>query len=224
MKKLLFLSLGLTLFSTSVTQAMIQQTTDLHKAILDKDYDLVTTLLLSLDQLPAEYKNDYLNARDDNYETALLIAADHNLESIARLLMTAGADLEIPGRHPGQRPLHRAVAFNYEKMVKLLVEHNADIGAEEYLCKRTPLHIAAHQASLAIVIMLIKEALNKNKRNLLFKEDIHKRDLVKFAQEGQEKSLLKEGVRDFLEILYQFKDNEHMLKKYLDVLEAYKKS
>ena len=110
------------------------------------------------------------NVMSNDGTTPLYFAAEGGRFSITRMLLDAGADVNL-GRKDGWKPIHGSV-FNYHaKVTKLLVQHGADINlANAELKNYTPLHIAVStkRPNLKIIATLVGEdsielgAKNKN--------------------------------------------------------------
>jgi ankyrin repeat protein len=78
---------------------------------------------------------------------ALAIAAQLGHVEVARLLLDAGEDpnrYNPKGHHAHATPLHQAVCFGHEPMVRLLVERGARLDTPDTFYKSTPLGWAEH--------------------------------------------------------------------------------
>ena len=94
---------------------------------------------------------------------SLLEALTNGDSKLAKQRIKAGDDLHTRNL-AGQTPLHLAVISRQKKVVKLLIEHNADVNAEDAVAADTPLHEAAgtdHQ----ILKLLIEHGADLHKRN-----------------------------------------------------------
>ncbi|XP_077510441.1 rabankyrin-5 isoform X1 [Amblyomma americanum] len=110
------------------------------------------------------------------YQTLLHRAIDENNDSVACFLIRSGCDLNSPRRpgphgegdeeaFDGQTPLHLSCAWSLEPVVQTLIEHNADVNAQDAEGK-TPLHIAiTNQNSVIISLLLAHPAINLSLRD-----------------------------------------------------------
>ncbi len=78
--------------------------------------------------------------------TSLTYAARDGLTAEARLLLEAGADVELPEAN-GIRPLLMALLNNQLDVARLLLEHGADVNADDFW-GRTPLFAAVEYRNL----------------------------------------------------------------------------
>lgn len=107
-----------------------------------------------------------VNVRNDEAETPLMILCEHasynkmrngvkyrRPEEIAKLLIDAGADLDLKSDNEEWTALHSAVWFGHESLVKLLLDSGAKIDAEHSLGE-TPLDFARKQGRKSIIELL----------------------------------------------------------------------
>lgn len=84
-----------------------------------------------------------LTARDFRQCSVLHYAAGDNREDIVRVLLTKyKVDINAPGRN-GMTALHEAAFFGRSSMVKLLIEHGADLRARRERDGNMPIHCLA---------------------------------------------------------------------------------
>jgi hypothetical protein len=99
-----------------------------------------------------------VNNVDEKGESALHVAARHGRRSIAKLLISKGADLSLKDKR-GITPLHAAAAFGHSELVLILLENGADINAtDEEGC--SPSHHAAFYDRIEILLILINAGAN----------------------------------------------------------------
>jgi ankyrin repeat protein len=94
-----------------------------------------------------------VNCVDKKTRTPLYVAAQKDLEKIARLLVTSGADVERVDITTARTLLHRAVEEEQERAVEILLKEGAKIDATDNK-RQTPLHLAASKGFPAIITIL----------------------------------------------------------------------
>jgi ankyrin repeat protein len=138
-------------------------------------------------------KGQDLGACDDEGMTALHLASREGHEAVAKFLLAAGADVNAKafvslnpaatsgGTGPtatlirgveeqrireksGFTPLHCAVAYGHEAVVRLLIQNGADVNA---LAKRSgsPLHQAVRRGDINIVDILLEKGAEPNTKS-----------------------------------------------------------
>jgi uncharacterized protein len=93
--------------------------------------------------------------------TALIVAALNNRYDVAKLLVDAGADVNLQS-NDGLTALLAASAEGYLDIMTLLIEANADINAKERVNLWTPLISASGENQLAAVELLIEAGADVN--------------------------------------------------------------
>ena len=94
--------------------------TPLHHSIID-GHDDITKILVNV--------GAHLNVVDENNETPLHIACKYN-ESIIPFLLQNGAKVNVKN-YSGHTPLHWAAMSGFILGVKVLVNHNASVNAQD---------------------------------------------------------------------------------------------
>src|SRR5262245_12399309 len=108
-----------------------------------------------LDVVRSQLKSgaDVNSARADGVSALHLAASAGNVE-IARVLMTAGANVGASTVLLGTRPLHMAAENGHSDVVDLLLARGADPNAADRL-GTTPLMLAAHSGDAKTVALLL---------------------------------------------------------------------
>lgn len=96
-------------------------------------------------------------------EQALLLASGDGYETLSRLLIEQGANVNATGL-PGLTPLVNASRSGHEAIVKLLIEHGAGVNTTGF-GRKTPLSEALANGHEAIVKLLIEQGADFNTDN-----------------------------------------------------------
>jgi cytochrome c len=91
--------------------------------------------------------------------TALYIACETGNAALAELLITRGADVNLPVSWQ-RTPLYAATKAGFANIVKLLLSHGAD--PNQLAKAQTPLHVAAEAGCLACVTHLVEAGAEVN--------------------------------------------------------------
>jgi ankyrin repeat protein len=106
-----------------------------------------------------------LSARSADGFTALHFAAFFAQEVAARVLIDAGAPVDLPANNAMQvRPLHSAATARSLPIVRLLLEHGADPNARQH-GGWVSIHSAAQNGDLAIVELLMQHGADPTLAN-----------------------------------------------------------
>ena len=110
----------------------------------------------------AKWPETKVDIRTADDETALMLAAFHNLLPVAQVLVQREADVN----KPGWTPLHYAATKANVPMMRLLLENHAYIDAPSPN-GTTPLMMAAHYGSALATKMLLEEGADPRLKNHL---------------------------------------------------------
>ena len=106
-----------------------------------------------------------LSARSADGFTALHFACFFAREAAARILIDAGAPVDLPANNAMQvRPLHSAATARNLPIVRLLLEHGADPNSRQH-GGWVPIHSAAQNGDLAIVELLMQRGADPTLAN-----------------------------------------------------------
>jgi len=105
-----------------------------------------------------------LSTYSDHGFTALGMACHFGNEAVVRHLLLKGADPNQVSNNGYQvNPLFTAVSSNFDAIAKLLVEAGADVNVVQ--ASHTPLHAAAENGNIEMLILLLENGANVNARN-----------------------------------------------------------
>jgi ankyrin repeat protein len=108
---------------------------------------------------------DLVNTIASDGFSALGLAAFFNQPAIVEVLLTRGADVNFVSRNPLHvMPLHSAVAAQSVVISKLLLDHGADVNAEQ-ADRFTPLQGAAQSGNLELVKLLLSYGADRDATN-----------------------------------------------------------
>ncbi|KAL6895758.1 hypothetical protein HDV57DRAFT_506989 [Trichoderma longibrachiatum] len=128
-----------------VEYAINRSQTPLHWAVTNNWQSTVRQLL----QMGA-----FIDARDRNGNTALLLSLFHGHEAIAELLIEAGANINAR-ESDGQTALLIAVRFEHEDLVRILIDKGSDVDAKDYY-GNTAWTMARRNVNIYILKLLIE--------------------------------------------------------------------
>jgi ankyrin repeat protein len=121
---------------------------DIFEASAAGKFDVLAYLVYNNPELVHEYNQDGF--------TPLALACYFGQYEAARYLVFKGAkvDQAIEG-NSGIRPIHLAVARDHVDVVRMLIEHNADINIQ-HQTGITPLHYAAKHGNPDMLVLLLE--------------------------------------------------------------------
>jgi ankyrin repeat protein len=135
----------------------------------------------------AKWPETRVDLRTADDETALMLAAFHNLLPVAEALIQRQADVN----KPGWTPLHYAATKAHVPMMRFLLENHAFIDASSPN-GTTPLMMAAHYGSPMATKMLLEEGADPRLKNHLGLSALD------FAQNGPHKSETTPYIQAFM--------------------------
>lgn len=103
------------------------------------------------------------NAKDENGNTLLAIAAKNGHKAAAELLIARGADINAKGRN-GRTPLDYAALNGHKEVAGLLIAKGADINARND-DSNSPLHDAAAKGHMDVAELLAAKGADINARD-----------------------------------------------------------
>jgi ankyrin repeat protein len=135
----------------------------------------------------AQWPGTRVDVRTADDETALMLAAFHNLMPVAEALIQRQADVN----KPGWTPLHYAATKAHVPMMRFLLDNHAFIDAPSPN-GTTPLMMAAHYGSPMATKMLLEEGADPRVKNHLGLSALD------FAQNGPDKLETTSYIQAFL--------------------------
>ncbi|XP_051720217.1 B-cell lymphoma 3 protein homolog isoform X1 [Ctenopharyngodon idella] len=134
--------------------------TALHLCCEHEHVDCLSVILGHYPQNPSPH----LEIR--NYEglTPLHLAVQNGNETLTRLLLESGAEINAGDNKSGRSALIHAVENNSNDMVILLIESGCDVNAQSY-SGNTALHSACGRGQIEIVRVLLKNGADSSLKN-----------------------------------------------------------
>ncbi|XP_027865688.1 B-cell lymphoma 3 protein [Xiphophorus couchianus] len=101
-----------------------------------------------------------------NFEglSPLHLAVLQGHKNLAKMLLDAGADINVMDIKSGQSPLMHAVESNNADMVHFLIENGCDVNSQSY-SRNTALHIACGRGQVDTVRLLLKSGADSSLKN-----------------------------------------------------------
>jgi ankyrin repeat protein/TPR repeat protein len=104
-----------------------------------------------------------VQARTDDGNTALHLAALEGQAAVAQLLLAAGAQVNAPGLRE-ETPLHMAMYDGHRELAELLLASNANVNARN-TAGETPLHLAARKGHRELAELLLEHQADANAKD-----------------------------------------------------------
>ena len=167
-----------------VNNALGDGMTALHFAAERNDADAVALLIKAGARLDAGTRI--------GHHTPLHVAAKAGSAAVVRVLLTSGSGAMVNGRtsNTGSTPLHLAAQGGNAEVVTLLVEHGADVEAEESEWGQTPLIFAAAWNRDDVIRVLLKHGANPEHATKMM--DVIERTRLEGAARGKAQDVQKE--------------------------------
>ena len=144
-----------------------------------------------------KYFPEYTNARDDNDDTALMIASENNNTDIASLLLRLGADPNLQANH-GLTALLLASDEGNTALVRILLEKGAKPNIRDSNGD-TALIYASQGGYTEIVKLLLEYGAHINK----VYDGVSTDAALEYAKD--------KGYTDIVDLLLQYRHNRHLL-------------
>lgn len=184
---------------------------DIHQMMIMLFYDRLPILwgVLSrqnemLKMLVEKGALDPLEQDEGSDISVLGMAAEKGVDTLVRVLIEQGADIECRNTSIGKTPLHLAAENGHERVVKLLLERGADIEAQDILFGQTPLLWAAEKGHLAVVELFLNEGAE-----IEAKEDEYSRTALLLAARNGHVEVVRRLIQRGANAAC--KDTEHLL-------------
>ncbi len=153
----------------------------MQKALADKDTTAVLNLLK---------KGESINVVDANGSSALMTACRWADDMMVSFLLNHGATVDNPKSPKGRTPLMITCAYyGGVHICTMLIEHGANVNAAAQ-DGTTPLMLAAQNAKLDVVELLLKNHANPDARDAMGKK------AYDYAMKAIEDEYLKKSVKD----------------------------
>ena len=108
---------------------------------------------------------DLLNQYSPHGFTPLAMATHFGNENIVRFLLRSGADPNLASKNGYHvYPIYTAIDSNFEGIAKMLVEAGAEVNVVQ-ASRMTPLHAAAQNGNIEMLILLLERGASVNTKN-----------------------------------------------------------
>ena len=152
-------AINLLLPLSNLNTADLQGNVALHHAVLSYSLEIVKLIYDNSIDVNA-------NIRNNNGETAIFIACRLSLADIVEFLVSKKVDLNIPDNKVEGTPLHALCFFsNNEKILKILLDNNIDINAQDSM-GQTVMHYCAKYDKYAFMSIIMTHPIQGSKVNV----------------------------------------------------------
>jgi ankyrin repeat protein len=171
----------------AAAQTLSTTSYDFIKAVKESNADKALQIL-------AGQPKGFVNSRDDDGNTALIIAINRSDEQWTGFLLNKGADPSLSGKN-GDTPLISASRVGFQQAVEWLLGLGAKVDADNKMGE-TPLIIAVQQRQLPIVRLLLGAGANPDKSDSAAgysardyaKRDPRAREILKLIEDRKPKA------------------------------------
>ncbi|WP_169085758.1 ankyrin repeat domain-containing protein [Paenibacillus sp. PL91] len=113
---------------------------------------------------------EWLESYSSDGFTPLGLAAHFGNEETVKFLLDKGADIDARSKdgNLNNMAIHAAIAGNFEHIVKLLIQHGADVNVKcegKWRLGFTPLHVAGHFGRVSMINMLLLAGADRTAAN-----------------------------------------------------------
>lgn len=120
---------------------------------------------------PKTFVRMHINKTAPAYGVTALIATSMAQEGVAekmaKLLISKGADVNVPDSGPGATPLFMAAQEGKVGLTKLLLSHGARFDVHPFNTKTLPIAIAAQNGHAEVIALILRAAEQANMRKVV---------------------------------------------------------
>ena len=128
-----------------------------EKNLYDSIEEIITIYDIQTDSL--EILNKFYQLSEIHQQILIVTLIEHNMVDTLKVITESSYNLNFLIR--GQTPLHFAINNQNMDMVRILIEHNADLELDDHY-KETALNCAVRKGSIDIIKYLLKQGADVN--------------------------------------------------------------